>query len=120
MPKAAVNKNRNAPANKNKIGLSKQRIFPSPADDSAFAENADEFNFRRLVAAAPYARHYPRSLFLGECVSHRLASNASFGNRKRNHNAPLYYYFTHILENNLSDLILQNKAIRPKSESSET
>ena len=75
MPKAAVNKNRNAPANKNKIGLSNQRIFPPPANDSAFAENANEFNFGRLVAAAPYPRHYPRSLFLGESVSHRLASN---------------------------------------------
>ncbi len=71
MPKTAVNKNRNSPANKNKIGLSNQRIFPPPADDSAFAENANEFNFRRLVAAAPYARHYPRSLFLGEDVAHR-------------------------------------------------
>jgi len=61
VPEAAVDKNREPPRGKNKIGLARQFAAPPPAGDAVRAENGDEAQFGVLVAAGADAGHNLRT-----------------------------------------------------------
>ena len=50
MPKAAIHKNRDALAPKNKVGLPHQRKVPSPTDNAICLEDCNESEFGGAIA----------------------------------------------------------------------
>jgi hypothetical protein len=70
MPKAAVEKNDDPLARKNKIGPARHRHVAPPAVDAGDTQQAYESLFGRLVAPGPNPRHRMRPLSGRHVISH--------------------------------------------------
>jgi hypothetical protein len=70
VPKAAIDKDGQPFAAKNKIRLAEKRMIPPPARDSRRAHDGGQLEFRILVAAGTYRRHDFGTLGFGENVCH--------------------------------------------------
>lgn len=57
VPKAAVNKKRNAFAQKDEIRMTFDRVSPSPTRDPVLMENLNQREFRRSILFSAYLSH---------------------------------------------------------------
>lgn len=65
VPETPVHKHGEAQLWKNEVRLSKERVAPSPSDNSFLAKQSDESEFGAEIASAPHPRHQLRTSALG-------------------------------------------------------
>jgi hypothetical protein len=70
MPEAAVNKDSQALAAENEIGVAGDRLVATPAGDVGGAKNGGQLEFGGFVATRADCSHDLRALFLCEYVGH--------------------------------------------------
>jgi len=72
MPKTSIHKHRDLFWEKYKIRLSKNAVFPAPADDTMRPEKLDKPQLCIPVSSRTDCRHHPRTLRFRKHVSHNF------------------------------------------------